>query len=242
MVCPNLCTEKKLKRSSLDRHLLDCPDEVVSCSFNEMGCEEKIKRQCLQQHIEANVTQHQLMICTTFKNVRKENEALKDDIKMLKQTNKELQKKNVSLKNAQNMRDYSIIGFVLKVDEAIAAHRWKDYFSSLATISTDTPNPVTPVIIKWPDYSEVKQLVKSRIRFRDSTSYFTRPFYTHRNGYKMQLNVHPCKENKSISVFCNLMKGENDDHLRWPYKGTITISLLNQLQDSIVDILLKQYI
>ena len=28
------------------------------------------------------------------------------------------------------------------------------------------------------------------------------------------------------------MKGENDDHLRWPYKGTITISLLNQLQDS----------
>ena len=60
------------------------------------------------------------------------------------------------------MRDYSIIGFVLKVDEAIATHRWKDYFSSLATISTDTPNPVTPVIIKWPDYSEVKQLVKSR--------------------------------------------------------------------------------
>jgi len=197
-----------------------------------MGCEEKIKRQCLQQHIEANVMQHQLMICTAFKNVKKENEALKDDIKMLKQTNEELQKNNVSLKNAKNMRDHTIIGFVLKMDEAIATHRWKDYFSSLATVSTDTPNPVTPVIIKWPDYCEVKQLVKSRKRFGDPTSYFTRPFYTHCNGYKMQLNVHPCKENKNISMYFHLMRGENDDHLRWPYKGTITISLLNQLRDS----------
>ena len=218
--------EEKLKRSSLDRHLLDCPDEVVACSFNEMGCEERIKRQCLQQHMEANLMQHHLMICNAFKDIKKENKALKNDIKMLKRTNEELQKSNVSLNSAQNRGDYSIIGFVLKMDKAIAKLQWKDYFSSLATVSTDTPNPVIPVIIKWPDYSEMKQLVKSHVKF---SSYFTRPFYTHRNGYKMQLNVDPCKGNKSISVHCHLMKGENDDHLKWPYKGTITISLLNQL-------------
>ena len=28
------------------------------------------------------------------------------------------------------------------------------------------------------------------------------------------------------------MQGENDDRLRWPYKGTITITLLNQIKDS----------
>ena len=27
------------------------------------------------------------------------------------------------------------------------------------------------------------------------------------------------------------MKGENDDHLPWPFTGTVTIELLNQLED-----------
>ena len=33
----------------------------------------------------------------------------------------------------------------------------------------------------------------------------------------------------SISV--TLMKGENDDHLTWPFTGTVLIELLNQLED-----------
>ena len=326
VVCPNSCSEEKLKRSSLDYHLLDCPNEVVSCSFNEMGCEERTKRRCLQEHIEANVIQHQLMICNAFKNVKKENESLKDgfknvkeeneslkdefknvkkeneslkdgfknvkeeneslkdefknvkkeneslkdgfknvkkeneslkdefknvkkeneslkdgfknvkkeneslkdDIKILKRSNEELQKNDATLKSAQSRMNHSTIGFVLKMDEEVARHQWKEYFSSLAMVSTNTPNPVCPVIIKWPDYSEVKQVAKDA---NGSIFYYTRPFYTHHNGYKMQLRVYPYAEN-NISIYCHLMQGENDDHLKWPYKETITITLLNQLEDS----------
>ena len=231
ITCPNSCTEETLKRSNIDHHLLTCPDEVVSCSFNEIGCEERMKRRCLQQHIEANVIQHQLMISDAFRSVKKENKVLKDDIKLLKQKNEELQKNNTSLKNAQCRMDHSINGFVLKMDEGVATPHWKEYFSSLAMVSTNAPNPVSPVIIKWPDYGEIKQVVKNSNMF-GRKSYYTRPFYTHCNGYKMQLSVYPYKENKYISVFCYLMRGENDDHLRWPYKGIITITLLNQLNDS----------
>ena len=228
MACPNLCSEAKLKRSNLDQHLLTCPDEIVSCSFNEIGCEERIKRQCLQRHIEANVMQHQLMMYDAFKNVKKENNTLKDDMKLLKQKNEELQKNNAILKSAQSRIDHSTIGFVLKLAEGITTHQWKEYFSSLATVSTNTRNSVSPVIIKWPDYSEIKQIVKDG----NERYYFTRPFYTHRNGYKMQLHVYPYNEKKSFGVFCNLMRGENDNSLKWPYKGTIEIAILNQLEDS----------
>ena len=246
VVCPNSCSEEKLKRSSLDRHLLDCPDEVVLCSFNEMGCEERMKRRCLQEHIEANVTQHQLMICNAFKNVKKENESLKDgfknvkkeneslkdDIKILKRSNEELQKNNSTLKSAQGRMDHSTIGFVLKMDEGVAKHQWKEYFSSLAMVSTNTPNPVSPVIIKWPDYSEVKQVaIDAKSLSTLAKGYFTRPFYTHHDGYKMQLRVYPYGEDDNISIYCHLMQGENDDHLKWPYKGNIIITLLNQLED-----------
>ena len=233
ITCPNSCTEETLQRSSLDHHLLTCPDEVVSCSFNEIGCDERMKRRCLQQHIEANVMHHQLMINDAFKSVKKENEALKCDIKLLKKKNEELQKNDVTLKSAQGRMDHSTIGFVLKMDEGVTTPQWREYFSSLAMVYTNAPNPVSPVIIKWPDYSEVKQIAKDvNTSGRSGKFYYTRPFYTHHNGYKMQLRVYPNGENGYISVYCFFMRGENDDNLKWPYKGTITIILLNQLKDS----------
>ena len=34
-----------------------------------------------------------------------------------------------------------------------------------------------------------------------------------------------------VSVFATMMRGENDDHLPWPFTGTVTFELLNQLED-----------
>ena len=59
------------------------------------------------------------------------------------------------------------------------------------------------------------------------------PFYTHDGGYKMQLWVYPngygSGEGKYLSVFTCLVKGENDKHLDWPFYGSVTVQLLNQL-------------
>ena len=38
-------------------------------------------------------------------------------------------------------------------------------------------------------------------------------------------------EGTHVSVFGYLMRGENDDHLPWPFTGTVIIELLNQLED-----------
>ena len=34
-----------------------------------------------------------------------------------------------------------------------------------------------------------------------------------------------------VSVSVHLMRGDNDNNLKWPFKGTIKVSLLNQLED-----------
>ena len=34
-----------------------------------------------------------------------------------------------------------------------------------------------------------------------------------------------------VSVYAYLMRGENDDHLPWPFTGTVIIEFLNQLTD-----------
>ena len=41
------------------------------------------------------------------------------------------------------------------------------------------------------------------------------------NGWEDGKNTH-------VSVFAHMMKGEFDSHLQWPFKGEITVQLVNQ--------------
>ena len=64
---------------------------------------------------------------------------------------------------------------------------------------------------------------------------FSPAFYTTPGGYKMCINVDANGYGKGkgthVSVYAYLIKGENDDHLPWPFTGTVVIELLNQLSD-----------
>ncbi len=66
--------------------------------------------------------------------------------------------------------------------------------------------------------------------------FYSPPFYTYYNGYKMCLRVDAngwgAGEATHFSVYAHLMKGDNDDSLSWPFTGTVTIELLNQLEDN----------
>ena len=60
-------------------------------------------------------------------------------------------------------------------------------------------------------------------------------FYTHPHGYRMCIRMDP-KGNADgkgthVSVFTCLMKGPFDDHLKWPFRGEITIQIVNQNGD-----------
>ena len=35
-----------------------------------------------------------------------------------------------------------------------------------------------------------------------------------------------------VSVYACLMRGEFDDHLKWPFQGDVTVAVLNQLEDN----------
>ena len=60
-------------------------------------------------------------------------------------------------------------------------------------------------------------------------------FYTSPKGYKMCIcvgaNGRGDGKGTHVSVYAFLMKGENDEYLPWPFTGTVTVKLLNQLED-----------
>ena len=92
--------------------------------------------------------------------------------------------------------------------------------------NTPTYYPRPPWVIKMEGFQEKKE---------SDECWFSDPVYSHFGGYKMCLNVdaNGSGDGKGthVSTYAYLMRGENDDNLKWPFKGTIKVSLLNQLED-----------
>ena len=83
-----------------------------------------------------------------------------------------------------------------------------------------------PVVIKFSEFSKHK---------RDEDQWLSSGFYTSAGGYKLRLNVdangYGSGKGTHVSCFINLMPGEYDDTLDWPFQGKVTVELLNQLED-----------
>ena len=88
-------------------------------------------------------------------------------------------------------------------------------------------NQLLPVTIKMPN------VMKNTKRKIDWTS---DPFYTHHQGYKMELNVVPAGcgsgEDYYMSVYLYIMDGPYDDQLKWQLRGQFEVTLLNQICNS----------
>ena len=63
--------------------------------------------------------------------------------------------------------------------------------------------------------------------------WYSPPVYTHRQGYKICLRVEANGwgdgEGTHVSVFVHFMRGEFDDSLKWPFRGAISVRLIDQL-------------
>ena len=66
-------------------------------------------------------------------------------------------------------------------------------------------------------------------RKHEDVSLYSPPFYTGPGGYKMRIcvNGNSGGAGTHVSVYVNLMVGEYDDRLSWPFRGEITIQLVN---------------
>ena len=84
----------------------------------------------------------------------------------------------------------------------------------------------TPITFRVMDYNEKKI---------SGDEFYSPPFYTSPTGYRMCVRVdangNGDGKGTHVSVFSYLMKGDNDDSLTWPFPGTVTVELLNQLED-----------
>ena len=82
----------------------------------------------------------------------------------------------------------------------------------------------SPMRLRMPNYEKYKT---------DKETFYSSPFQV--SGYKFCIGVyaHGVGNGKGthLTVGVHIMAGGNDDYLIWPFSGTITVELLNQLEN-----------
>ena len=105
---------------------------------------------------------------------------------------------------------------------------------NVMAVEIDEACLATTITTGVPDTSFLKEFMMSDFStLKSSNSTWTsEPFNTHTNGYKFVLVVYANGvkkyKGKSVSVFAHLMKGENDDNLSFPFRGSIKVQVKNQ--------------
>lgn len=86
---------------------------------------------------------------------------------------------------------------------------------------------IAPITFQIPNFTE---------RVANDELWLSPPFYTHRGGYKFCLKVFCNGDNqghsKWLSIYAQMIKGENDDKLHWPFSGKLTIKIPNKLKNT----------
>ncbi len=197
--CPNSCTPHTIERQNLEKHLNEeCPLQEVDCEFKYAGCETKLPRKDMADHVSSSkeMVRHMSLLA-------RQNQALTAQLQE---------------------RDQVIRSMTEELQERV------DGLEQTTKVSIEKLHhhiQVAPVQIVMTHFGKHK---------RDDEDWYSEGFYTHPQGYKMCLEVIANGDDDEygthVSCFFCLMRGEFDNHLKWPFRADMTVQLLNQREDN----------
>ena len=206
--CPNKCQEAPFERQKVDNHVKDeCPLTEIHCPLHYAGCGVRLPRKDMPQHMSDTFT-HLTLLATVTQTLLKENHELRQITEDLKKENTELRRDIEENQEQQNEKEG-----MLNVTEKI--------FETANVIMTNAMRLNYPIIFP--------------VNYAIRTIQHSPSFSTHSHGYNMCLQVHTngflCGKGTHVSIYTRLLQGRYDDHLKWPFRGEITVQILNQAGD-----------
>ena len=199
--CQTVATYEEIRGD----HIEECPDYPVTCD-NE-GCNEAKKRRLMKDHY--NICPKQVILCQ-YNNIgcnvkmKREDQEKHEEHDMKKHL-------EMSVQMITNLQEESAtikpLLQQLQVNRSLLNKRFCQ-------------------IIKFTNFQEHKD---------EDKGWYSSGLYTSPGGYKLCLTVdangYDDGKGTHVSCFVCLMPGRYDDILEWPFKGEVTVELLNQLED-----------
>ena len=202
----------------MEGHLNRCEYADVDCPFSTIGCSLRPLRKDIEEHEELNMRHHLNLAMRRISNLEDKTQEEKEtqekrlltavsDVKSVLQGHKKDMKKQFDKRLETHEEELKLRLFEMK-NEILSEFR------------------NLPLVFRISDFSDLQE---------DDEDWHSPSFYTHQGGYRMCLRVYTngCTDVRGthISCYVYLMKGEYDDTLEWPFRGTVHVQILNQLQD-----------
>ena len=201
--CPNAGCGDTMERQQVRKHVrTKCLYAVIPCKYKGLGCDTELKREDMAAH-EQDDKFHLHMALET---VNLQHGA----IGKLQQT-------------TNSQRDIIALQQVAIDSLQATVKSTEDKVDSLHIMLKNKASEI-----------ETFRLIACKKKKWTKVFYFP-PFYTHPNGYRMALRVDAngvgAGEGTHVSVYAPILVGEYDAELEWPFVGSVTFILLNQLED-----------
>jgi len=189
-----------MAREEISVHIeKDCPLTMISCPYSQMGCTTKVQRRDVESHLQSTVRLHLDLACVKLNNTQEE----------LKQTTRKHEEKFSVCQN-----EFKEV--TRKLEEKI------DVLENKLTRYLEEQNYTWKIT----GFSEVLRQAKTEA----NSTIASAPFYRH--GYRLRLFLYPngfgAGQNSYLSIYSQVMKGENDAILSWPFFKKVTFTLVDQ--------------
>ena len=201
--CPNKCEVGSVPREDMEAHRKECSLEMIPCEYDSVGCKVSTPRKRKRSHLEEHMEEHLRM--TKAKLAKTEDRLLSTEARV----------NNLEVMLSCLVQTNSMSG-----GRATVPINWA---TQLATLAATMLNAACPVIIKLPQFASHVQT---------HNMWYSDPFYTDKDGYRMLLYAKINDNNDGLSVGLRLMKGPHDDKLPWPLKRKFEVTVLNHLSNS----------
>ena len=258
--CTNTECTKLIECGKMKQHLNVCDYTTIPCKYKNIGCDVKLKRKDMPAHEEDDDKVHLHQSLGTVVKLQYNLQSASDTIAALQGKVAALQRDRESAnstitallgevatlqkdKESANSTITALLGEVatLQRDKESANSTITALLNEVAALQDkvaalqgdmksqqDTLQSVTntgKLIFKLTEYQKKKY--NNEITMSPS-------FYTSPEGYNMCLLVYANGNgdaNNDVSVFVEILEGEHNKSLKWPFMGTYVFELLNQLED-----------
>lgn len=202
----------------LDTHLKRCAFADIECPFSHLGCISRPIRKDLAEHEEASI---QLHLNLATKKIKELEESIEEE------TQNQEKKITTAITDVKSIVQLQKKETKRHIDRRLETHE-EELENKLQAVRTRiiSEQRQPPVLFRLSDFLDFQE---------DDEDWHSPAFYTHLGGYRMCLRIYTNGNSDvrgtHLSCYIYLMRGEYDEQLEWPFRGTIYIELLNQLED-----------
>ena len=204
-----------------DKSLEGCPFTLINCPLSCAGCAKGVYRKDVKCHVNDRL----------FDNLAAQMKSLEQQLQECRDINSQLQQCMTEMET--KIIDFSTKNRDLKDEIKEMKLEVRTKASSNDPISNQ--QPATHVTGTYKPIGAEFTMTHFEEYKRDGDEWYSPHFYTHPRGYKMCLKVyangHIGAKGTHFSVFACLMRGHFDDQLKWPFRGVVTIKLVDQEED-----------